>query len=237
MRKIRGQRLEVRGQKKDKNSLFYVFCLLFSVFCFFAKTAPALAAEDVLKKTREELLQQNIKFRDQISDLEREMLKQKKYSEQLEKKAKDFFLKTKELELQTKNLNNLYKMVDSLNKQKAALKTENTKFSQEIDSLKENFRKENADICEKLGTAYVQAKLYDLAIDAYEKSLVYNSCNADVHYNLGLLYKKSEDNISKSIHHFKKYLSLKPKAKNREEVKYLINMLAAKGKLPVEIIF
>lgn len=125
---------------------------------------------------------------------------------------------------------------ESRSRENIKFKQERSGLEQEIESLKDNFKKERAELYEKLGTAYVQARLYDLAIDAYEKSLTCDFRNPEVHYNLGLLYKKSEDNSKEAIYHLKKYLWLNPKAKNREEVRYFINMLAEKGKWDIEAI-
>ena len=102
-----------------------------------------------------------------------------------------------------------------------ALRQENEKLRQEINS----FPGEKAKIYQELGAAYVQASLYDLAIDAYIKSLSFNPNNAEVHYNLGLLYKRSRDNVKKSIYHFEKCLQLDPEAKNSKEIRYFIRML------------
>lgn len=85
-----------------------------------------------------------------------------------------------------------------------------------------------AALYEELGTAYTKAGLFDEAIEAYQKSLISNPNNADIHYYLGLLYQKSNKNVEKAVFHFKRYLYLKPDAKNREEVRYLIEMVSNK---------
>ena len=84
---------------------------------------------------------------------------------------------------------------------------------------------EKAALYEELGTAYTKAGLFDEAIDAYRKSLISDPNNADIHYYLGLLYQKSNKDVEKAVFHFKRYLYMKPDAKNREDVKYLIEMV------------
>ncbi len=84
---------------------------------------------------------------------------------------------------------------------------------------------EKAVLYEELGTAYTKAGLFDEAIEAYRKSLICNPNNADIHYYLGLLYQKSNKNVEKAVFHFKRYLYMKPDAKNRDDVKYLIEMV------------
>lgn len=77
-----------------------------------------------------------------------------------------------------------------------------------------------------LGTAYIQLKKYDLAIDAYKKSLKYNFKNALVHYNLGLLYEHSRLASKKAIRHLKIYLKLSPDAPDAREIEYIIKRLS-----------
>ncbi len=84
---------------------------------------------------------------------------------------------------------------------------------------------EKAALYEELGTAYTKAGLFDEAIEAYRKSLSSNPNNADIHYYLGLLYQKSNKDVQMAVLHFKRYLYLKPDAKNRKEVAYLIEMV------------
>lgn len=101
-------------------------------------------------------------------------------------------------------------------------------LQQRIISLECILQNERARLYQELGTAYVQAKLFNLAIGAYAKALDFNPNNAEVHYNLGLLYKHAKDNNAKSIFHLKTYLQLNPDAENKKEVEYLIKILEAK---------
>jgi len=106
-------------------------------------------------------------------------------------------------------------------KQTLVLKKENEKLKKENEEI----RNQRAKLYEDLGTAYTQAKLYDLAIEAYLKSLEFNPMNAEIHYNLGLLYKQSRNNLKKSIYHLNKFLQLDREGRKDKEVKYLIDML------------
>ena len=87
---------------------------------------------------------------------------------------------------------------------------------------------EKAALYEELGTVYTKAGLFDEAIEAYRKSLISDPTNADIHYYLGLLYQKSNKDVEKAVFHFKRYLYLKPDAKNRKDVAYLIEMVLNK---------
>jgi Tfp pilus assembly protein PilF len=78
---------------------------------------------------------------------------------------------------------------------------------------------------EELGTAYTKAGLFSEAIEAYKKAIACDPNNADIHYYLGLLYQKNNKDSQKAAFHFKRYLYLKPDAKNRQEVKYMTEMV------------
>lgn len=116
-----------------------------------------------------------------------------------------------------KGMAKLQKELDKINKERLALKEENNKL-----------RTERAKVLEELGIAYTKAGLFDEAIDAYTKSLSYGPNNAQIHYYLGLLYQKNRKDTEKAVFHFKKYLYLNPDAKNRQEVRYLIEMILNK---------
>lgn len=187
---------------KDKILKAFCFIAAISIMC-----SPVLNAqtEDINKKSAEK------------AALEKELERTKKLNTQLEEKSKDFYVKKQDFDAMKKNLASLTKLTESMNKERMALKEENQKWASE-----------RAKLYEELGTAYTKAGLFDEAIDAYSKSLVYGPNNADVHYYLGLLYQKSMKNPEKAVFHFKKYLYLKPDAKNKDDVRYLIDMVLNK---------
>lgn len=170
------------------------------------------------KKIIGSLMQEN-------ADLKTNLSKLKNFNAWLEKKAKTLYLKAQGIEQMKKDFTGFNKLLEKLNKENAALKKENDNLEQCIRALEEISRKEKASLNQELGAAYTKAKLFPLAIDAYLKSLSLNPDNAELHYNLGLLYQHSEENTKKSLYHFKKYLELKPNAKNKKEVEYLIAVL------------
>lgn len=157
--------------------------------------------------------------------LKAELTKLKEFNAALQKKAEDLYVQNQELAPAKEQARSLSSMVEYLNRERQALKKMNEQLRQDMITLEENMRKEKAALYEELGTSYVQSKLYDLAIDTYEKSIKLVPRNAEIHYNLGLLYKHSQSNRDKAIWNFKKYLEFNPKAKNRVEVEYFIKML------------
>lgn len=164
--------------------------------------------------------------------IEKEMI-----SQEIQKK-KTLEGEHKQLEALLKELGETIKIVNGLKEENAKLKKAhnsslnsqslekmNQQLQQEKVLLAEATRKKEAALYEELGAVYVQAKLYDNAIDTYVKVVKLDPKNAEVNYNLGLLYKHSQSDNKKALYHFKKYLQLNPKAKNKKEVEYLIKML------------
>ena len=111
------------------------------------------------------------------------------------------------------------------NKETQRLKDENLKLKNTILQMENARTKDMANLYQELGTAYVQAKLFSLAIDAYTKALKLTPDNAEAHYNIGLLYQHSRNNSKKAVYHLKKYLQFNPETRNRKEVESLIDML------------
>lgn len=87
-----------------------------------------------------------------------------------------------------------------------------------IQSLEETLKKERGIYHYNLAVAFTQAKLFDEAIDSYEKSLTFDPSNADAHYNLGLLYTSVRGIPEKASQHYQQYLKLKPDAEDKDEV-------------------
>ena len=102
---------------------------------------------------------------------------------------------------------------------------ERESLHRKIGILENGIKNERALYHYNLGVAYVKAKFYDEAIDAYEKSLTFGPNNPDAHYNLGLLYGNVKDDRDKAVLHYQKYLELEPDADDKEEVEGWINKL------------
>ena len=167
-----------------------------------------------------------VDFQKKNAELEKSLTEAKKYIAQLEAKAKELHLKYTDLEQQLKNSSGMGKAVDNLSRERQILKDANQQIKDELKKERSANEAEKAELYQQLGTAYTKAELFSLAIDAYNKSLAMNARNAEVHYNLGLLYRHSKNNSKKAIQHLKKYLQLNPDASNRKDVEYIIKMLS-----------
>jgi len=94
-----------------------------------------------------------------------------------------------------------------------------------VITLEETFSEDRASLYKELGTLYVQVKLYDQAVDAYEKSLAIRPDDAEVNYNIGLLYKQCKKDPKRAAYHLKRFVDLTPDKQKREDVRYLIDII------------
>jgi chromosome segregation ATPase len=163
-----------------------------------------------LNKQLEEQKTKNAKLQNEFSSI-------KKLYDQLQAKSKELYFQAKNAD----NIPSLEKAIDNLTTERKILKEEIEKQNKEIES----FNKQKAQMLRDAASAYMQARMFDLAIDYYSRSLRLEPRYADTYYKLGLLYKYSRDNTGKAVYYFKKYLALNPQAKNRKDVEYMIGML------------
>ena len=167
-------------------------------------------------KGLEEKLKENTSL---ISGLEAEL---KEFKKQLELKEDELSAIERRAE---KDRIKLIWRLKKINRKNLLLEKKNDLLEEKMEILKETGRKENAGLYEKLGTALTQAKSFDRAIEAYEKSLAFDANNAGVHYNLGLLYEHAREDSKKAVSHLRKYLRLSPDAENKTFVEYLIGTM------------
>ena len=86
------------------------------------------------------------------------------------------------------------------------------------------------------GKARVSGMDYPGAIESFDEALMVNPRSAAAHFELGWLYAEKELDPAAAIHHYQKYLQLRPAADNAEVIKQHIFRLKqdlAKGVLPL----
>ncbi|MDD5595510.1 MAG: tetratricopeptide repeat protein [Candidatus Omnitrophica bacterium] len=110
------------------------------------------------------------------------------------------------------------KVIQEGSTRKNLYEKESEDLKKNIKSLEETLKKERGLYHYNLAVAFTQSKLFDEAIDSYEKSLSFDPTNADAHYNLGLLYTSARGNPEKALQHYQEYLKLKPDAEDKDEV-------------------
>ncbi|MBI4323399.1 MAG: tetratricopeptide repeat protein [Candidatus Omnitrophica bacterium] len=139
------------------------------------------------------------------------------------------------VEEQTQELEKLQDKLERLHKEMARAKTDQRKavtkefkdLAAKVATLEDTLKHERALYRYNLGIVYAQAQRYDEAIEAYQNSLELEANNADAHYNLGLLYERVKSQSDRAAWHYRRYLELKPKAEDRDEVQQRIDMLTA----------
>lgn len=139
------------------------------------------------------------------------------------------------VEEQTQELEKLQDKLERLHKEMARAKTDQRKvvtkefkdLTAKVATLEDTLKHERALYRYNLGIVYAQAQRYDEAIEAYQNSLELEASNADAHYNLGLLYERVKSQSDRAAWHYRRYLELKPKAEDRDDVQQRIDMLTA----------
>ena len=70
-----------------------------------------------------------------------------------------------------------------------------------------------------LAVAYDKTKMYKAEEREYLECLRLDPRDANVHYNLGILYDDKLKNDARAIKHYQKYLQLRPMGEDSEQVK------------------
>ncbi len=86
----------------------------------------------------------------------------------------------------------------------------------------EQLIKENADMHYNLGVLFAQQKEYTRALSEFRKVVELRPNDADAYYNLGVIYAEHLPDREKAMAHFRRYLTLKPGAKDSSWVKQYI---------------
>ena len=162
--------------------------------------------------------------------------KEESFKKRARKKALDFFAEKMALEQQIKRVKAelegsdqetqelLTKMGESkqMNVKLKLEKGEGNNQSDVMDQEDEEFREETLKFHYNAGLAYDQKQQFDLALIEYEKALEIAPDDADVHYNLAILYDENLGDKRKAIEHYRAYLKFRPDAQDTVKVNYWI---------------
>ncbi len=186
----------------------------------------ALREQEQKLRKKEEIIS---KAEKQVKELTERLQESESLVAKLEKDKASLETELKEcrnrLKSKQRELSDIEGVVERKSQKTLFLQKENEILKEELELLKESFRQEKATLYERLGTAFTQAKVYSLAIEAYTKSLSFNPDNPRAHYNLGLLYEHTWGDSKKALFHLRKYLRLNPDAENKEDVENLIRII------------
>lgn len=192
---------------------------------FQSKEALRIAQEEVVRiqAEKEKISRENEKLQiDTISYFERnaELQKDKEsLSRGLKEAQRVIENKEADKERANKKLEELgRKMAQETTGQQEKMLKEKKELEEKVGALEATLKNERALYHYNLAVSYSQAKLYEEAVAAYEKSLAFSPDNAEAHYNLGLLYADYKNDPQKAVLHYRKYLELRPAAEDKEEV-------------------
>jgi len=159
------------------------------------------------------------------------------FKKKTDSKMMEFIIGKKALEKQVNNVEaklkesaqknqELLTKLDESGPMVGKLKIEKGEENNQLNSMSrggEQFRKETLKFHYNAGLAYDQNQQFKLALIEYKKALEAVPDDADVHYNLAILYDEYLLDKRKAIKHYHAYLKLCPDAQDAVKVKYWIN--------------
>jgi tetratricopeptide (TPR) repeat protein len=86
-----------------------------------------------------------------------------------------------------------------------------------------------------LAVAYDKTGLYGAEEREYLECLKLDPGDANVHYNLGILYDDKLNDGVKALKHYRRYLELRPSGEDAEQVKEWVLTAEQKQRLKTEI--
>jgi len=109
-------------------------------------------------------------------------------------------------------------------------------MAEEIDTLSENlasidakYLKEECKYVYEIAFLNVKSEMYEEAIQNFKKFIELSGDNADVYYDLAILYEYFKRDTAKTIYYYEKYLELNPNAEDLYEVTIRIDSLKRTG--------
>ncbi|MFH1309800.1 MAG: hypothetical protein ABIH85_03860 [Candidatus Omnitrophota bacterium] len=109
-------------------------------------------------------------------------------------------------------------------------------LNEELGSIDSEYLKKESNYIYDMAFLYVKAGLYDEAISYFKDFLKMNEDDADVYYNLALIYDQAKQDKANTIYCYEKYLEFNPNAEDLYEITMRINSLKRGNvkKLPAE---
>jgi len=107
--------------------------------------------------------------------------------------------------------------------------TELDTLTEELASIDNKYRNKEAQYVYNTAFLNVKAKMYDEAIKNFKKFLELKGDDANVYYDLALLYEKVKHDTAKTIYYYGKYLEICPTASDLYEVATRISSLKRTG--------
>lgn len=108
---------------------------------------------------------------------------------------------------------------------------DSTQKLSDADKTIKRLKANDEDAHRNLGVTFQSACKYDEAIKEYEKVLKINPDNADVSYNMALIYDTIKNNRKKAGYYYDRYLALNPQAKDAARVKERVTEISLESRV------
>jgi tetratricopeptide (TPR) repeat protein len=109
------------------------------------------------------------------------------------------------------------------------------RLEKELSEVKSKTAKERMDMHYNLAVVFEKNGMYEDAEREYLKCLKIDPNDADVHYNLGILYDDKLNNNAKAIEHYNSFLKLRPIGKDAQLVRQWILMAEQEKRIGAEM--
>lgn len=170
----------------------------------------------------------------QNENLKAEVIETKAKFDELREKVKGYASEVKDLVSTRIKYYDAYSE-EKENKQKLAavtkkMETEIKNLNAELNSISKQYSNQESEYAYEMAFVYTKALMYDEAIESFRRYLeLGNDKDADVYYNLALIYEQAKKESAEAISYYRKYLELNPSAEDLYEIKMRISSLERTG--------
>lgn len=100
--------------------------------------------------------------------------------------------------------------------------SEKERIANQLQQTQDQFNEEALRLHYNLGLAYDESRQYKEALAEYKKALEITQLDANLHYNMAIIYHEHLDDLAKAIKHYNTYLELSPNAEDTAKVLHWI---------------
>jgi len=122
---------------------------------------------------------------------------------------------------------------EKLNKSVEDLKSKMETLSGSFASIEDEYKKRETGYIYNMAFLYARSQMFDEAIQSFLQFLEMGGDDADVHYNLAIIYDQVKKDKYKAVKHYEKYLALNPQADDLYEITMRINSIKRTSSDPV----